>query len=163
MCVMELTGECEVHACRCCPVIQTVARRLFQTDLPDNMLPSKTSNLRFADQTHAVAKMHVAGKLATKKFDLHADGTSRSTKKYVGFQVTLQDKKTLALGFDPVSQETAQTLLDVSLSKLEEFSLLHSPEDSQNQLKIMLGNIVGIMTDRAVKMKCFGKQCWCHD
>ena len=158
MCVMELMGECEVPARRCSPVIQTVARRLFQTDLPDNMLPSKTSNLRFADQTHAVAKMHVAEELATKKFDLHADGTSRSTKKYVGFQVTLQDKKTLALGFDPVSQETAQTLLDISLSKLEEFSLLHSPEDSQNQLKIMLGNIVGVMTDRAVKMKCFGKQ-----
>ena len=76
----------------------------------------------------------------------------------MGFQVTLENKKTLALGFEPVAHETAQTLLDLALTKLEELSLLFSPEDSQSRFKTMLANIVGVMTDRAGTMKAFGKQ-----
>lgn len=122
MCVMELNGECEVPARRCSFVIQTVAHHLFKTDLPGSALPSKTS-LRFVHQTHAVAKLQIADALTSNKYDLHADGTSRSTKKYIGFQVTLEDKSTLGLGFDPVAHDTAQTILDLALHKLSELSL----------------------------------------
>ena len=72
-------------------------------------------------------------------------------------QVTLKDKRTLCMGFDPVAHETAQTLLDLAVNKLTEFAVLNSPEDSAKELEKMLGNVVGFMSDQANTMKCAGR------
>ena len=157
-CVMELETECEVPARRCSDVIRSVSQHLFGVEFYEHSLPSKTTNLRIADQTHSLAKFHIAEEMANKEYDLHTDGTSKNTKKYVGFQVTLEDKKMLSLGFDPVARENVQTVLDLTVNKLSELALLYSPDDSAHQLKNMLRNMVGIMTDRANTMKAFDRQ-----
>lgn len=157
-CVMELETECEVPARRCSDVIRSVSRHLFGVEFDEHALPSKTTNLRIADQTHSLAKFHIAEEMANKQYDLHTDGTSKNTKKYVGFQVTLEDKKVISLGFDPVACENVQTVLDLTVNKLSELALLYSPDDSAQQLKNMLRNMVGIMSDRANTMKAFDRQ-----
>ena len=161
-CVMELVGENEVPARHCSEVVRTVARTMFGVNFEDHSLPSKTSALRFTEQIHPVANLHIAEELSQQHFDLHIDGTSKNTKKYVGMQVTLEDKTTLSLGFDPVAHETAQTLLDLALSKLLELAQLHSPEDAEQQLRNMLSNLVGVMSDRAATMKAFSKRLQDH-
>ena len=92
-----------------------------------------------------------------QQFDLQCDGTSRSNNKFDGMQVTLKDKRTQCMGFDPVAHETAQTLLDLAVNKLTEFAVLNSPEDSAKELERMLGNVVGFMSDQANTMKCAGR------
>ena len=156
-CIYQLIGECEVPAGRCRQVIQTVSNYIFSVAFPDDALPAKSSNLRFADQSHGLAKLQIADELGKQEFDLHCDGTSRSNKKFVGMQVTLKNKRTLCMGFDPVAHETAQTLLDLAINKLTEFAVLNSPQDSAKELERMLGNVVGFMSDRANTMKCVGR------
>ena len=63
----------------------------------------------------------------------------------------------LSLGFDPVARENVQTVLDLTVNKLSELSLLYSPDDSAQQLKNMLRNMVG-MIDRANTMRAFDRQ-----
>ena len=154
-CVYELVGECEVPAYRCRQVIQTVVKHFFGVEFLDSDLPGKTTSLRFADQSHALAKMQVAEETSKQKFDIHSDGTTKKQNKFVGLQVTLQNKQTLSLGFESVAQENAQTLLDVFLDKIHELSLLNYEDDiDENQI---FQNIVGVMTDRASTMKCVGR------
>ena len=62
------------------------------------------------------------------------------------------------MAFDPVACENVQTVLDLTVNKLSELALLYSPDDSAHQLKNMLRNMVGIMTDRANTMKAFDRQ-----
>ena len=71
-------------------------------------LPSKTSNLRFADQAHGIARLHIS--------------------------------EALSLGFDPVANETAQTVLDLALQKLNDCALLLDPADADQQIKKILQN-----------------------
>ena len=73
-------------------------------------------------------------------------------------QATLEDKTTLSLGFDPVANETAQTVLDLALQKLNDYALLLDPADADQQIKNILKNLVGVMTDRAANMKAFDRQ-----
>ena len=56
-----------------------------------------------------------------------------------------------------MANETAQTVLDLALSKLNEFATLTFREDTEAEKKKMLKNLVGLMTDRANTMKCVGK------
>ena len=112
---MELVGEHEVPVRRCSDIIKTVSRSFFNVHFNDSALPSKTSNLRFADQAHGIARLHISEALSQKRFDFHVDGTSKNTKTFEGMQATLEDKTTLSLGFDPVAIETAQTVLDLAL------------------------------------------------
>ena len=113
--------------------------------------------IRFADQSHGLAKLQIADELGKQEFDLHCDGTSCSNKNLVVMQVTLKNKTTLSMGFDPVAHETAQTLLDLAINKLTKFAVLNSPQDSAKELERMLGNVVGFMSDRANTMKCVGR------
>ena len=156
-CVYELIGECRVPATRCREIIQTVSKHFFGVIFFSESLPGKTTSLRFADQSHSLSRIQVAEALSQKRYDMHTDGTSKKTKKFVGFQVTLENQQTLCLGFDPVANETAQTVLDIALSKLDEFAMLTSTEDTEAEKKKMLQNLVGLMTDRANTMKCVGK------
>ena len=77
-CIYQLIGECEVPAGRCRQVIQTVSNHIFSVTFPDDALPAKSSNLRFADQSHGLAKLQIADELGKQEFDLHCDGMSRS-------------------------------------------------------------------------------------
>ena len=87
-CIYQLIGECEVPAGRCRQVIQTVSNAIFSVAFPDDALPAKSSNLRFADQSHGLAKLQlqIADELGKQECDLHCDGTSRGNKKCVGMR-----------------------------------------------------------------------------
>ena len=104
---------------------------------------------------HVIAKMHAREELTTKVFDLHCDGTNRSREKFVGQQITLGDNTTLSLGFQLTAREDAQSLFDLTLHILDELHYLDFDARGKEQLKDMLGNMVGIMTDRANVMKSF--------
>lgn len=93
--------------------------------------------------------------MTTKAFDLQCDGTSRSREKFVGQQITLADNTTLLLGFHLTAREDAQSLLDLTLHILDELHSLDFDAQDEEQLKDMLRNMVGIMTDRANVMKSF--------
>ena len=154
-CTAQLVGECDIAAHSCRQVIQCVAQHIFKCDIPDGELPSKSSALRFADVGHVIAKMHAREEMTTKAFDLHCDGTSRSREKFVGQQITLADNTTLSLGFQLTAREDAQSLLDLTLHILDELHYLDFDARGEEQLKDMLRNMVGIMTDRANVMKSF--------
>ena len=55
---------------------------------------------------------------------LHTDGTSRQKKTYIGQQLTLDsgETETLSLGIRTVATEDSQTLLDLTVTHLEEIS-----------------------------------------
>lgn len=156
-CTYELIGECQVPASRCREVVQVVSKHFFGVTFPIEALPGKTTSLRFADQSHSLSKIQVAEAISENRYDIHTDGTSKKNKKFVGFQVTLENKQTLCLGFDPVANQTAQTVLDLALNKLDEFAFLTAKEDTEAEKKKMLQNLVGLMSDRASTMKCVGK------
>ena len=63
----------------------------------------------------------------------------------------------LSLDFDPVACKNVQTVLDLTVNKLSELALLYSPDDSAQQLKNTLRNMVG-MIDRANTMKAFDRR-----
>ena len=156
-CIYELIGECRVPATRCREIIQTVSKHFFGVTFSSEAVPGKTTSLQFADQSHSLSWIQVAEALSQKRYNMLTDGTSKRTKKFVGFQVTLENQQTLCLGFDPVANETAQTVLDIALSKLDEFAMLTSTEDTEAEKKKNLQNLVGLTTDRANTMKCVGK------
>ena len=93
--------------------------------------------------------------MTTQAFDLHCDGTRRSREKFVGQQITLAGNTTLSLGFQLTAREDAQSLLDLTLHILDELHYLDFGARGEEQLKDMLRNTVGIMTDRANVMKSF--------
>ena len=104
---------------------------------------------------HVITKMHAREEMTTKAFDLHCDGTSRSRENFVGQQITLADNTTLSLGFQLTAREDAQSLLDLTLRISDELHYLDFDARGEEQLKDMLRNMVGIMTDRANVMKSF--------
>ena len=101
--------------------------------------------------------MQVAEAMPTQHFYLHADGTTKKHKKYFGLQVTLDNKRTLFLGFNAVAHETARTILDLILDRIQEFSVLNSAEDSENEKRKILQNHVGLTPERASNMKSAGR------
>ena len=154
-CTAQLIGECDIAAHTCAQVIKCVSRHLFECDIPDDDLPSKSSALRFADVGHVIAKMHAREQMTTKEYDLHCDGTSRCREKFVGQQVTLADNTTLSLGFQLTAREDSQSLLELTLHMFDELHYLDFDGRGEEQLKGMMRNMVGIMTDRANVMKCY--------
>ena len=145
----QLVSECDIAAHSCRQVIQCVARHIFKCDIPDGELSSKSSALRFVDVGHVIAKMHATAReeMTTKAFDLQCDGTSRSREKFVGQQITLADNTTLSLGFQLTAREDAQSLHDLTLHILDELHYLDFDVQDEEQLKDMLRNMVGVMTD----------------
>ena len=71
-------------------MIQAVIRHVCRVHVLDDDLPSQRSALRFADQGQIIGKAHFTETpLEAEQRDLHTDGTSRSGKKYVSQQVTV--------------------------------------------------------------------------
>ena len=144
----------QVSAQNCPLVIQTVARNLFNTDISREDLPSERTVRRFADQGHVLAKVQVAEAMCSGNYDLHTDGTSRDKKKWIGYQVKT-DQESLSCGFTTVAAENSTTLVDTTLNLLHELSEVFDEEERHDHFRRILGNLSGIMTDRAAVMKKF--------
>ncbi|KAK3770779.1 hypothetical protein RRG08_036381 [Elysia crispata] len=126
--IMSLEGDAGVSASKCPQVIDIVSKNLFHQTLD---LPHWTTANKIVEEAHAVAKIHVAeALLENKNVTLHSDGTSREKKKFVGQQITLDNGRTLSLGFVEVAPEYAQTLLEVTSNALMELSELVGEEES---------------------------------
>ena len=156
-CIYQLMGECEVPANRCKEVIQCVSSNFFNVKFSDADLPGKTSCLRYAAHSNVLAKMQAAEALTENKFDLHCDGTTKNGKKYVAMQANLQNKKILSLGFDYVAQENAETLLTLTLDKVQQLAELGDLPDCGEAQKRILTNLISTMTDRAAVMKSYSR------
>jgi len=66
--------------------------------------------------------------------------------------VTLANKQTLSIGFNAVAHETARTILDLTLDRIQELSVLNNEEDSENETRKIMQNLVGLVSDRASNM-----------
>ena len=129
---------------------------MLDVEIPLDSLPSERTVRRYADQAHILAKMQVAETVLVANFDLHVDGTSRDHKKYVGQQVTTS-AGSLACGFTPVAVENAATLVETMLNLLQPSEVYSDEEREQNFLRI-LGNLSGVMSDRASVMKKYKEE-----
>lgn len=149
--------SCGVSAKNCGHVIQSVARNLFHWEINDSEVPSERTSLRFADQGHYLAKYHVAETmLHSDHFDVHFDGTTRDHRKYVGQQVTTS-QGSLSCGFTEVATEDAKTLVDVTVSLLQEVAEVYSDTDTERCFKAALQKCSGLMSDRAAPNKLMKK------
>ena len=89
-----------------CPhVINTVAKYLFDVDIPLSSLPSERTVRSYADQGHVLAKIQVAEAVESNTFDIHSDGTPRDKRKYIGYQATTSEGP-LSCGFTTVASNT---------------------------------------------------------
>ena len=61
------------------------------------------------------------------------------------------------MGFNAVAHETARTILDLTLDRIQELSVLNNEEDSKNETRKITQNLVGLMSDRASNMKSAGR------
>jgi len=78
-----------------------------------------------------MSKAHVAEVLLQEDFhDLHVDGTSRGSQKYIAQAVTTTTG-THSLGFTSVAMEETTTLVEVTRQMLEELSGLHTEHEAQ--------------------------------
>ena len=154
--IRSLVGA-QVSAENCSKVIQAVVRYMLDVEIPLDSLPSERTVIRYADQAHILAKMPVAETVLVANFDLHVAGTSRDHKKYVGQQVTTS-AGSLACGFTPVAVENAATLVETKLNLLQELSEVYSDEEREQNFLRILGNLSGVMSDRASVMKKYKEE-----
>jgi len=146
----------QVSAENCPRVINTVAKYLFDVDIPLSSLPSERTVRRYADQGHVLAKIQVAEAVVSNTFDIHSDGTTRDKRKYIGYQVTTSEGP-LSCGFTTVASENASTLIETTLTMLQELSEVFCPEDKEHYYRQILQNLSGVMTDRTAVMKKYKK------
>ena len=141
----------QVSAENCPRVINTVAKYLFDVDIPLSSLPSERTVRSYADQGHVLAKIQVAEAVVSNTFDIHSDGTTRDKTKYIGYQVTSEGP--LSCGFTTVASEKASTLVKTTLTMLQELSEVFCPEEKEHYFRQILQNLSGVMTDRDVMKK----------
>ena len=140
-----------------CPhVINTVAKYLFDVDIPLSSLPSERTVRSYADQGHVLAKIQVAEAVESNTFDIHSDGTPRDKTKYTGYQATTSEGP-LSCGFTTAASENVSTLIETTLTMLQELSEVFCPEDKERYFRQILQNLSGVMTHRAVVMKKYKK------
>ena len=161
--VLQLQGTANVPATQCAGVIQIVAKTLFGVDICQRDLPCTQTAVNIADEGLVLAHCQAAEKmLHATNITLHCDGTSRGGKKIVEEQVTPDCGTTLTLGLATVACEDSSTLLEVTISLLEEIcdTYATSKPDAEGSalLKQLLSKLCSTMTDRAAVMKCFGKR-----
>ena len=149
--VISLIGA-QVSAENCSRIIQIVDKYMFNTEISTDALPSERTVCCHADQGHFLAKQQVAEAAATHIFDLHADGTSRDKKKFVGMQITTSEGS-LSCGFKTVAAENASGLVETTLNLLQELFEVYSEEEQQQHFRRMLSNLSGVMTNRVSVMK----------
>lgn len=160
VCMMSLSGEHEIAAERCGRVIETVCRTVLDARVPESDLPSARSVGRSVDAGQVLSKMHVAEALSNSdRFDLHTDGTTKLGKKVVTQQVTTNVGQTFSCGFSVVASESADTLLDVATSFLEELTIVYKTDEEKHEKFLeFLQKLSGLMSDRAAVMKCFNSR-----
>lgn len=76
----------------------------------------------------------------------------------MGYQITLDNRTTLSLGFSTVAAEDAATVLDVTVDLLGETTDLYceeKEEDKDHMFRTLLSKLTSVMTDRAAVMKSF--------
>lgn len=154
-------GDANAEAGQCSKVISIVASNLFNVNLSVEDLPCLQTAINIADEGHVIAKVQAAEQiLASENVTLHTDGTSRSGNKIVGQQITLDNGTTLNLGLKTVATEDSETLLEITISILQELSDVYADEET-NKIKeevfnALLSKITSCMSDRAAVMKLFG-------
>ena len=157
--VMQLQSECNVPAGKCSSVIKVVADSLFGVQYEDEDLPCLQTAVNIADEGHVLSKVQAAEQmLKADNLTLHTDGTSRGGKKIMGYQITLDNRTTLSLGFSTVAAEDAATVLDVTVDLLRETTDLYceeKEEDKDHMFRTLLSKLTSVMTDRAAVMKSF--------
>ena len=155
--MMELVGQHEIAAHPCGQVNESVCRAVFHARVPKDDLPSDRSVGPFVDMGQALATLHVADELSKcDRFDIHNDATTKAGKKFVGQQVTTDSVKTLACGFTVVASETADYLVDVRTSLLEELAVVsHSGAEQHEKFMEFVQEVSGLMSDQTAVMKCF--------
>ena len=94
--------------------------------------------------------------VASNTFDIHSDGTPRDKTKYTGYQATTSEGP-LSCGFTTVASENVSTLVETTLTMLQELSEVFCPEDKDHYFRQILRNLSGVMTDRAAVMKKYKK------
>ncbi|GFR74879.1 hypothetical protein ElyMa_000440800 [Elysia marginata] len=113
------------------------------------------------DEGYVISQVQVMeGVLNSNNVTVHSDGTSRDHKKIVGHQLSLSNGETFYLGYVPVACENANTLLDLSLSVLQQLYVTYSDFsfiDTHELMKTVLSKITSLMTDRAAAMKSYGR------
>ena len=119
-------------------------------------LPSKRTVRRCADQGHVLAKIQVAETVVPNNFDMHSYGATRDKKKSVGYQVTTSEGS-LSCEFTTVASENSSTLVETTLTMLQELSEVFSPEEKEQRFRQTLPNLSGVMTHRAAVMKKYKK------
>ena len=115
-------------------MIQTVGKYLFNVDISKEDLPSDRTVRRYADQGHVLAKVQVAEAVSAGNFDIHTDGTSRDKKKWIGYQIKTAEES-LCCGFTTVATENASTLVETTLTLLQELSEVYSEGHRQEHFK----------------------------
>ena len=140
-----------------CPrVINTVAKYPFDVDIPLSSLPSERTVGRYADQGHVLAKIQVTEAVASNTSDIHSDGTTCDKRKYIGYQVTPSEGP-LSCGFTTVALENSSTLVNPTLTMLQELSEVFCPEEKEHYFRQILQNLSGVTTDIAAVMKKYKK------
>lgn len=151
-CVMQFVGECDIPATKCAEVIQSVAKWIFDKDIHLSDLPSSSTAVNMMDRAQVLAKHQVAEEiLGSSRWDLHSDGTSRDTKKFMGCQVTLDSGKSLSAGFTSIATEDSATVLDNAISMMHELSDLYNSEEEKT-FKTILEKMFATMSDRCTKI-----------
>ena len=162
--IFTLQSEGNVPASKCTFAIKTVAKHLFNTHFDDKDLPCLQSALNIVGEAHVVTKIQAGEKiLEADNFTIHTDGTSRGGQKIVGHQMTLDTGERLSLGMVTVAKEDSATLLEITVSLLQEIQQLYSgwrntEEDGNEVFRQMLSRLTSVMTDRAALNKKFDKE-----
>ena len=160
VCIMTLCGEHEIAAKRCGKVIETVCQTILDAKVSEADLPSERTVGRCVDMGQVLTKMQIAETLTSSdKYDLHTDGTTILGKKVVTQQVTTDSGCTLSCGFTVVASESAETLVSVATSFLEELTFVYETEEKKHEKFLeFLEKLNGLMSDRAAVMKCFNSR-----
>ncbi|XP_066297065.1 uncharacterized protein [Branchiostoma lanceolatum] len=155
-CVMELQGM-QVGSNKVPKVIETVARNLFDCKLLPKDLPQKSTTCNLAAQAYYLGRRKVAEKLAdAEHWGLHTDGTSRDGLHVLNFQC-VTDNEQLSLGYLPVAEETASSVLESTQAVVKELSEIHPQNDPSKVQQTLLEGLQTTMTDRCAVMKLFTK------
>jgi hypothetical protein len=154
-CIMAHQGEAGVSAKQCSPVIQIVAKHVFDVVISSDDLPTERTAINMADEGHWLSKYQVGESLQKETWDLHSDGTTRDHRKIMGHQVTLKSGNSLSLGFRQVATEDSATLLDIAIETLQELGSIVDGDAEEEVSQEILKNLCSVMSDRASVNKKF--------
>jgi hypothetical protein len=150
LCIMELAGlECAVE--KMSPVIQTVAKHIFDKHITKEDLPNATTCQTIVDEGHFIAKAYIANRIDhSSSWGLGRDGTTRRKQKIVDTAITLDSGENISLGFTRVAKENSDTIQKVTEEQLNELSTINNDPE---YLTETLSKLAFTMSDRAANEK----------